>query len=65
MRRVSFLLYLAKIFFEELIRYLFLCSTTMLKKILKLLLRRNHDLAEATWPKFLTTCIVSSLRYIP
>ena len=33
---------------EQFIRYLFLCSTTMLKKILKLPAKDNHDLPEAT-----------------
>ena len=36
----------------------------MLKKILKLTAKENHDLPEATWPKLLT-CVVSSLSYIP
>ena len=33
---------------EQLIRYIFLCSTTILKKILKLPAKKNPDLPEAT-----------------
>ena len=33
---------------EQVMRSLFLCSTTMLKKIIKLPAKENHDIPEAT-----------------